>query len=379
MIYLDHAATTPLHPQALEAMLPYLRGSYGNASGVHRLARASRQAVEEARERMAAALGVHPEQILFTSGGTEADNLALFGLAGRGRHLITTRVEHHAVLHPVEELERRGYEVTYLAVDVHGRVHPDQVESCLRPDTALVSVMLANNEVGTLQPLAEISQRCRARGVALHTDAVQAVGLYELAPLGVQAYSLSAHKLYGPKGVGALVVERGLELTPQMLGGGQERGLRSGTENVAGIVGMARAVELAVADRRERFERLRQLSELLYEGLLSEPGVHRTGHPTERHPGIVSLAVDGAEGEAMLLDLDGRGVAASTGSACSTVTREPSHVLRAMGVPLLRAHGSLRFSLGRETTEAEVTEAVAVTRRAIARLRALAPADLSGG
>lgn len=380
LIYLDHAATTPLHPAVLEEMLPYLKEFYGNPSGVHRLARASRAAIEQARERMAAALDVLPSQIIFTSGGTEADNLALFGLAHRGRHILVTRVEHHAVLHPAQELQRRGYDVTYLAVDKVGRVHPDQVASCLRYDTALVSVMMANNEVGSLQPIAEIGARCREKGILLHTDAVQAVGLYEMdmEKLGIQAYSLSAHKLNGPKGVGALVVDRSIEVSPRMLGGGQERGMRSGTENVAGIVGMARAVELAMADRAERFERYHRLSDLFYEKLLAEPGVQRTGHAIERHPGIISLTIEGAVGEAMLTELDAAGIAASTGSACSTATLEPSHVLRAMGVPLLRSHGSLRFSLGRSTTEADVLAAVRAVRAAIQRLRGLAPADLTG-
>ncbi len=378
MIYLDHAATTPLHPAVLEEMLPFMRDFYGNASGVHRLARASRAAIEQARERMAASLDVLPRQIVFTSGGTEADNLAVFGLAYRGRHVITTRVEHHAVLNPAQELQRRGYDVTYLAVDKVGRVHPDQVASCLRYDTALVSVMMANNEVGTLQPIAEIAARCRDKGIALHTDAVQAVGVLDIDMnrLGIQAMTLSAHKMYGPKGVGALIVDPSVELSPRMLGGGQERGFRSGTENVAGIVGMACALELALADRAERGERLQKLSELFYEKILSEPGMQRTGHAVERHPGIVSLTVEGAAGEALLMELDEAGVAASTGSACSTVSLEPSHVLRAMGVPLQRAHGSLRFSLGRSTTEADVLEAVDRLKAAAERLRALAPVDL---
>lgn len=380
MLYFDHAATTPVHPEVVQAMLPYFERVYGNPSGVHSLARQSRQVLEESRARVAACLNVQPHQVVFTSGGTEAGNLAIFGLAYRGRHIITTRVEHLAVLQPARELERRGYDITYLAVDKSGRVHPDQVASCLRFDTALVSVMLANNEVGTLQPIADIARRCSEKEVLLHTDAVQAVGTLEcdFESLGVQALSLSAHKFCGPKGVGALVVAPDLELSPRLLGGGQESGRRSGTENLAGIVGMARALELAMADRVERTARLEKLSEKLYDYLLAIPGVHRTGHPTERHPAIVSVAVEGAAGEALLIELDQAGVAASTGSACSTATLEPSHVLRAMGVPLSRAHGSLRFSLGRSTTEAEVMKVARVTRLAVERLRELAPADLRG-
>ncbi|MEW6280674.1 MAG: cysteine desulfurase family protein [Candidatus Eremiobacterota bacterium] len=381
-IYLDHAATTPVRPEVWRAMERFASECFGNPSGVHRLAEAARNALSEARERIAERLGAStPSSILFTGGGTEADNLAVLGLAraGRGRHVIASAIEHHAVLEPCRSLQREGFEVTLVGVDGHGRVSVAEVLEALRPDTVLVSLMLVNNEVGTVQPVRALAAALRERGVLIHTDAVQAVGTLpvDVHELGVDALSLSAHKFYGPKGVGALYLRPGVDLQPVLWGGGQERGLRSGTQNVAGAVGMASALELAMEDRQERVDRLRFLSARLRDRLLEElPGAAATGHPEERHPGIVSLVFPGAEGESILMLLDRAGVMASTGSACSTASLEPSHVLRAMGIPLRLAHGSLRLSLGRSTTVEQVDRAAGAVIQAVRRLQQMAPVDL---
>lgn len=378
---MDHAATTPTRPEVVEAMLPFLTRHFGNPSNVYTLSLQARRALDGARETVARCLGARqPSEILFTSGGTEADNLALLGLArahrGRGDHVITTRIEHHAVLHPCDALEREGFRVTRLPVDAHGRVDPEAVATACEPGTILASVMLANNEIGTLQPLAEIARLLRGTGVLLHTDAVQGVGTLpvDVRELGVDALSLSAHKFHGPKGVGALFVRTGTRLEPLIHGGGQERGLRSGTENVPGIVGLAKALELACAEREEKAVRLAGLRDLLVQGVLQAiPGAQLTGHPQDRLPGLASFVFPGAEGESILLQLDRKGICASTGSACSTATLEPSHVLRALGLPLHLAHGSLRLSLGRDNTAEEVDQVVEAIQVAVRKLRALAP------
>ncbi len=381
MIYLDHAATTGVLPEVVDAMLPYFSREYGNPSNVYGLSLRARRALDRARETVAGCLGARQaSEIVFTGSGTEADNLALLGLArahrGRGDHVITTRIEHHAVLHPCDALQREGFRVTRLPVDESGRVDPQSVVAACESGTILVSVMLANNEIGTLQPVAEIAALLEGRGILLHTDAVQAVGSIpvDVHALGVDALSLSAHKFYGPKGVGALYLRAGTRIEPILHGGGQERGLRSGTENVPGLAGMARALELACQDLDERALRLRGLRERLIQGILGQiPGARLTGHPDLRLPGMASFVFEGAEGESILLQLDRKGICASTGSACSTATLEPSHVLKALNLPLRLAHGSLRLSLGRENTEEQVDQVVAAVVAAVRKLRAVAP------
>jgi cysteine desulfurase len=377
MIYLDHAATTPLHPEALRAMEPYLRATFGNPSSLHAAGQEARRAVDAARDRIAATLGTGPEEVIFTSGGTEADNLALSGvfLADRERrpHLITAATEHHAVLDTCQFLESLGAEVTVLPVDHEGLVDPEEVRRALTPRTALVSVMHANNEIGTIAPLVEIAAITREAGVLLHTDAVQTVGALstDFSALGADLVSLAAHKFYGPKGVGALLVRRGVRLTSLIHGGGQERGRRAGTENVAGIVGMARALELARTAVPHEAPRLTALRDRLIRGIFdSVPDVVLNGHPTRRLPNNVNLAFAGVEGEALLLNLDLAGVCASAGSACTAGSLEISHVLRALGHSRELAAGSVRLSLGLGTTELEIETVVGLIAGIVQRLRA---------
>ncbi len=377
-IYLDHAATTPLRPEVLEAMLPYLTEHFGNASSLHAEGRRARQGVDEARERLAAILGAKPQEIVFTSGGSEGDNLAIKGVAwaasARGRHIVTSSVEHKAVLNTCAILERSGFEVTYLAVDRYGRVDPAAVEAAITDRTTLVSIMYANNEVGTIQPIAEIGTVCRRAGVLLHTDAVQAGGFLPLDVdrLGVDLLTLSAHKVYGPKGVGALFVRHGTSVLPQVQGGSQERQRRAGTENVAGIVGFGRALDLAQGDpavRDAENSRLAALRDRLVTAVRDLDGATMTGHPGERLPHNASWLVDGVEGGDLIAALDLGGVAASTGSACISGSAEPSHVLLAMGIDPVRAHGALRLTAGRETTAEEIDQAAGVLRASVGRLR----------
>lgn len=380
-IYLDHASTTPLGREAFEAMLPYLSEHWGNPSSIHRSGRRARQALDEARETVAMQLGAKPREIVFTSGGTESDNLAISGVAwaasARGRHIITTAIEHKAVLQECALLERHGFEITYLAVDEHGLVDPDAVESAMTDRTVLVSIMAANNEVGTIQPIADIGSICRARRVAFHVDAVQAA---PFLPIDVNAWqvdllSLSAHKLYGPKGSGALFVRQGTPVVPLMQGGAQERQRRAGTENVAGAVGLAAAFAV-VADEPKRAaetDRLTGLRDALLVGLMRTPGVTRTGHPQLRLPNSASVLIDGIEGGDLVAALDLEGIEASTGSACTTGSVEPSHVLLAMGIERERARGSLRLTLGRENTAADIEATIEAVSRCVARLRAASP------
>lgn len=377
---MDHAATTPLHPAVTEAMLPFLRERFGNPSSVYTEGREARRAVEEARSRVAAALGADPSEIVFTSGGTEADNLAIIGVARalreRGDHVITTAVEHHAVLEPCHFLEREGYRITYLPVDGTGLVDPEEVRRAITPRTILVSVMHANNEVGTIQPVEEISAICREAGVLLHCDAVQTVGALEVKVdrLGVDLLSVSAHKLYGPKGVGCLYVRRGTEIESLLLGGGQERRMRSGTENVAGIVGFGVAMELAAAEWSQRSEHVRPLRDRLVQGVLETiPRSRLNGHPERRLPNNANFIFDFIEGEAICLRLDFLGIAASTGSACSSERGEASHVLLALGIPPERAHGSLRLTLGRDNTGEDVDYLLENLPRVVEDLRAMSP------
>ncbi len=375
-IYLDHAATTPLRHEALEAMLPYLGGAFGNPSSAHSFGRVARNALDEAHERLATSLGGSAREIVVTSGGTEANNLAIKGAAwagkARGHRLVTSAVEHHAVLHAMRHLEKFGFEVVEVPVDREGRVDPDELDAAVDDRTILVSVMLANNEVGTIQPIREIADRVRARrGVLFHVDAVQAAPTLALdvGELGADLVTISAHKFEGPKGVGALWIRRGTQLLAQVHGGSQERHRRAGTENVAGAVGMAVAYECACADRPTTAMRLRALRARLAAACLAVDGAEVTGHPTERLPGLLSLRVRGADGVAISVALDLDGIAASTGSACSTGSPEPSHVLTAMGYTDAEALGALRLSMGRATTDAEVGEACLVVPRVIAEIR----------
>ena len=381
-IYLDHAATTPLRREVLDTMLPYLTEHFGNPSSIHAAGRRARQGLDEARETVAALIGAKPREIVFTGSGSEADNLALKGAAwaasARGRHVITTAIEHKAVLQSCAVLERQGFDVTYLSPDALGRVEPGAVDEAITDRTVLVSVMAANNEVGTIQPITEIGNVCRGRGVLYHVDAIQAT---PFLPIDVDAWqadllSLSAHKLYGPKGVGALFVRRGTALLPQVQGGAQERQRRAGTENVAGIVGFARAFALVAADgtaRADENARQSALRDRLLAGLTALGGVHATGHPTERLPNSASVVVDGVEGGDLVAALDLAGLQASTGSACTTGSVEPSHVLLALGLDEEVARGSLRLTTGRGTTEQEIASALDILHACIARLRAASP------
>jgi cysteine desulfurase len=380
-IYLDHAATTPVRPEVLEAMLPYFGGRFGNPSSIYRLGREARQAMDRARDTVAAALGCRPAEVLFTSCGSESDNLAIKGVAyacrDRGNHLITTQVEHHAVLHTCEWLERyAGFEVTYLPVDHHGLVELPALEAAITDRTTLVSVMLANNEVGTIQPLAAIAALLRPRGIIFHTDAVQGGGALDLnvGRLGVDLLSLSGHKFYAPKGIGILYVRQGTPLLPQMQGGGQERNRRAGTENVPYVVGAATALELATEELAPGNARLVQLRDRLIQGVLERvPGARLTGHPTERLPNNASFVFEGVEGEALLLALDQLGICASTGSACTSGSLEASHVLKAMGLPASLAQGSLRLSLGKGTDEDQIDRTLEALPSLVERLRAVMP------
>ena len=381
-IYLDHAATTPVAPSVLNAMLPYFSQVYGNPSSIYWLARETRKAVDQARQTVADVLGAKPNEIIFTSGGSESDNLALKGVAfaarGGGNHIITTAIEHHAVLHTAQYLEKFGFEVTYLPVDSTGQVDLAELDRAITDRTILVSVMTANNEIGTIQPIEEIGRIIKARNkkIVFHTDAVQAAGALDLnvQRLGVDLLSLSAHKFYGPKGMGILYVRRATPFTPQQQGGGQERNRRAGTENVPGIVGTAAALKLATEHRESNSARCAQLRDRLWNAL-AERIEHLTlnGHPTQRLPGHLNIAFGYVEGESVLLNLDLLGVAASSGSACSSASLEPSHVLTAMGLSNEQSHGSLRFTIGPENTEDEIDYVASVLPEIVAKLRAMSP------
>ncbi len=378
LIYLDHAATTPLDPRVLEAMLPFLSGMSGNASSIHQVGRAALQALDDAREQVALVLGCQPKEIVFTGGGSESINLALKGVAmalrAQGKnHLISSTIEHHAVLHALDYLvEFEGFTVTLLPVDRNGRVNPADLSAALRPETALVSVMYANNETGVIQPITELAAICRERGVLFHTDAVQAPGQLSLDvnALGVDLLSLTAHKFYGPQGVGLLYLRRGTPLVPQMNGGAQERRRRAGTENIAGIVGLAKALTIAESERTTHASRLRALSERLIDGVLSRiPQSWLNGDRESRLPSIVNLGFACIETESLLLLLDQRGICASSGSACTSGSLEPSHVLLAMGLSPEEANGSIRFSLGKQTTDEQIDIVLDLLPDLVAQLR----------
>ena len=377
IIYLDHAATTALDPRVLDAMLPYFTTEYGNASSIYTLGRHAMQAIDGAREEVAELLGCRPTEITFTGGGSESDNLAIKGVAftsqKKGQHLITSPIEHHAVLHTCQYLERFGFQTTYVPVDSLGRVDPDDVARAITDTTVLVSIMYANNEVGTIEPVAEIGRICRARKIPFHVDAVQAGGALpiDVAALNADLLSLSAHKFYGPKGVGILYARQGVRLLPQLQGGSQERGKRAGTENVAGIVGAAAALRLAYEELPRVTPRITALRDRLISGVLTIPGSHLTGHPTERLPNNASFMFEGIEGESILLSLDLHGIAASTGSACTSGSVDPSHVLLAMHYSPEEARGTLRLTLGKDNTDADVDAVLAVLPGIIEKIRRL--------
>lgn len=375
-IYLDHAATTPVRPEVLEAMLPYLSGTYGNPSSAHAIGRTARAALDEAHERLASRLGAEAREIVITSGGTEANNLALKGAAwagkARGHRIVTSAIEHHAVGHTLRYLAKFGFEIVEVPVDRYGRVDPDAVEAAITDRTILVSVMAANNEVGTIQPIEAIAARVRARkGILFHVDAVQAAPWMSLdvRALGVDLLSIGAHKFEGPKGVGALFVRHGTHILAQQHGGSQERHRRAGTENVAGAVGMAEALDRASDERGVTVERVRRMRDRLAAAVLAVGHAELTGHPTERLPGSLSIVARGTDGAAVSVALDLEGIAASVGSACTTGSTEVSHVLTAMGYPEDEARGALRLSLGRTTTDAEIDLASEVVPRVLATMR----------
>ena len=377
-IYFDHAATTALDARVLDVMLPYLTTEYGNASSIYTLGRHAMQAIDRAREQVADVLGCRPTEVTFTGCGSESDNLAIKGIAfvsqKKGNHLITSAIEHHAVLHTCQYLERFGFKTTYLPVDAYGLVDPDEIGRAITDQTILVSVMYANNEVGTIEPVAEIGRICRARKVPFHIDAVQAGGALPLdvADLNADLLSLSAHKFYGPKGVGILYVRQGMRLLPQLQGGSQERGRRAGTENVAGIVGAAAALSLAREELPQVTPHITALRDRLIAGVLTIQRSQLTGHPTERLPNNASFCFEGVEGESILLNLDLLGIAASTGSACTSGSVDPSHVLIAMGLPPEWSHGSLRLTLGKGNTGADVDMLLTALPGIIEKLRNLA-------
>lgn len=378
-VYLDHAATTPVDPRVLAAMLPYFTEKFGNPSGVHALAQEAQRALEDARARVAAVLGCRPSEVVFTSGGSESDNAAIRGVARAcracGNHIITSAVEHHAVLHACQELEREGFQVTYVPVDSYGRVDPDDVARAVTDRTILVSIMYANNEVGTVEPVAEVARLVKQinPAVVVHTDAVQAAGLLDLdvGKLGVDMLSLSAHKFFGPKGVGLLYIRRGTPFSPLIVGGNQERNRRAGTENVPGIVGLAAALELAESGRPAHVAHCRRLRDRLVAGILEKiPGSRLNGHPTERLANNAHFSFEGVDSESLLAGLDLAGICASSGSACTTGSAEPSHVLVAMGVGPAWTRGTLRLTLGPANSDADVDYVLEVLPGLVQRLRA---------
>ncbi len=388
MIYADNAATTKMSDAAVAAMLPYLKEYYGNPSSLYMFGQKAKEAIEEARATVAACIGAEPREIIFTSGGSEADNQAIRSAAMRGktagkRHIISDTIEHHAVLHTLRQLEKEGFEVTYLPAHENGIVHVDELEAAIRDDTCLVTIMYANNEIGTIQPIREIAAICKSRGVMFHTDAVQAVGHIPLNVKddGVDMLSASAHKFHGPKGVGFLYAKRGVRLFNLIEGGAQERGLRAGTENVAGIVAMAAALKEATDHLNENAAKLTKLRDRLIAGLSGIPHAALNGDANQRLPGNVSFCFEGIEGESLLLLLDDKGVCASSGSACTSGSLDPSHVLLAIGRVHDVAHGSLRLTLGEDATEADVDYIIAAVKDVVEHLRGFSPVwrDLCAG
>jgi cysteine desulfurase len=379
-IYMDHAATTYVKPEVLDAMTPYFTEHFGNPSSIHSFARETKKAIDHAREQVANAIGATPSEIFFTSGATESDNWALRGMAyqhkNKGNHIITTAIEHHAILHTCQALEKQGFEVTYLEVDENGLVTPEQVKNAITDKTILVSVMFANNEIGTIEPIEQIGAVCKEKGVVFHTDAVQAFGAVpiDVNKMNIDLLSITGHKLYGPKGTGALYIRKGVILKNLIEGGAQERGKRPGTENIAGIVGLGKAAELANEHMEENAARLTALRDKLIDGILQQiPETRLNGHRTKRLPNNVNICFRYIEGESLLLLLDRAGIAASSGSACTSGSLDPSHVLLAIGLPHEIAHGSLRLTLGACTTEEDVLYTIETLKTIVERLRQMSP------
>lgn len=379
-IYFDHAATTPTDPVIAKRVVEYMTDFFGNPGSVHWFGRQGRQAVDEAREQVAKLINAQPNEIFFTSGGTESDNIALKGIAyanrSRGNHIITSAIEHHAVLEPCEELKKEGFDITVLPVDEFGLVDVDAVKAAIKPETILISVMFANNEVGTIQPIAEIGALAKEKGIYFHTDSVQAVGNWpiDVKAMNIDLLTMSGHKFNAPKGIGALYVRKGVRLRSIIQGGGQERHLRPGTENVPGIVGLGMAAEKARTGLDEKIRFTTQLRNRLLDGILAKvPDIKLNGHPTKRLPGNVNVSVIYVEGESLLLNLDMKGIAASSGSACTSGSLDPSHVLLAMGLDHATAHGSLRLTLGADNTEEDVDYFLEAFPAIVERLRSMSP------
>jgi cysteine desulfurase len=379
-IYMDHAATTAVKPEVLEAMIPYFTEKYGNPSSIYSLGRENKKAIDDAREKVAKAIGAQSKEIFFTSGGSEADNWALEGIAfanqSKGKHIITTNIEHHAISHTCEFLKKQGFEITYVPVDNQGIVHIEEIEKAIRPDTILISVMFANNEIGTIQPIKEIGALAREREIYFHTDAVQAVGNIpiDVVDMNIDMLSLSAHKFYGPKGVGVLYIRDGVRIYPLIHGGAQERGKRASTENVAGIVGLGKAIELASNNLEEYNQKLIKLRDRAIKEILEKiPYARLNGNRENRLPGNVNISFEFIEGESILLMLDMKGICASSGSACTSGSLDPSHVLLAIGLPHEIAHGSLRLTFGEENTDSDLDYLLETLPPIIERLRAMSP------
>ena len=380
VIYMDNAATTSTRPEVLEAMLPFFTQTFGNPSSIHGVGREARKAVEAARKQVADAIGAEAREIYFTAGGSESDNWAIRlgceAMQKKGKHIITSAIEHHAVLHTCQAMEQEGYRVTYLPVDEHGQVSVADVEAAICEDTVLITIMMANNEIGTLQPIKEIAQIAKSKGVLFHTDAVQAIGAIpvDVKELGVDMLSMSGHKFHGPKGIGALYVRKGIKMSNLIHGGAQERGFRAGTENLPAIVGIGKAIELAVAELPTYAEKMTKLRDRLIDGLTERiPEIRLNGHRTQRLPANVNISIRYLEGESILMRLDLTGIEASSGSACTSGSLDPSHVLLAIGLPHEIAHGSLRLSLGMENTEEEVETVLTKLPEIVKNLRAMSP------
>lgn len=378
-VYADNAATTAVSKAVLDEMIPYFCDKYGNPSSLYSIGRESLEALDNARKQVADAIGAKENEIFFTSGGSEADNWAIKGIAHanvkKGKHLITTKFEHHAVLHTMKMLEKEGYEITYLKPDSNGIISPEELEKAIRPDTTLVTIMYANNEIGTIEPIPELAKICADKGVIFHTDAVQAIGHVKInvKEQHIDMLSMSAHKFHGPKGVGALYIRTGLRFPNLIEGGAQENSRRAGTENVAGIVGLGKALDLAVSNLDETAARVTKMRNRLIDGILKLPLVHLNGDRERRLPGNANLSFEGVEGESLLLMLDMNNICASSGSACASHSLEPSHVLLSIGVPIEIAHGSLRFSLGDQNTEEDVDYILEVIPKIVSRLREMSP------
>jgi cysteine desulfurase len=379
-IYLDYNATTPLRSEVLEAMLPYFRETYGNPSSIHHFGQEAKKGVEEAREKVARLIHASPMEIVFTGGGTEADNLAIKGVASinrkKGRHIITSLIEHHAVLNTCQHLEKEGFRVTYLPVDHYGMIDPEEVKNAVTSETILITLMHSNNEVGTIQPIEEISKIAKNRGILFHTDAIQSIGKIpvDVKTLGIDLLSMSAHKVYGPKGVGALFIRKGTPMESQVHGGHHEMNRRAGTENVAGITGFGKAVELASVELEKNVETMKILRDYFWDKIQQRiDHVHLNGHPLKRLPNTLHVSFEFIEGESIIINLDLQGIAASTGSACTSGALDASHVLLAMGMDPRLAQGSLRLSLGRGTTQEEIDQTIEVLAETVSRLRSFSP------